>query len=238
MPDDANAMHEDASDDAPPRGCPQVKICGLTVVEEAVACAEAGADAIGCVFYPQSPRHLADDAARAICRALPARVCPVGVFVDETFSGVMRRVEHCGLRAVQVHGRETPQLVEELRSEGIIVIKGLFMKREPFIRDAGVYGATAYLVECGAGRLPGGNAEVWNWGEAVAAFPLDAPLALAGGLSPENVREAITSASPDAVDVSSGVEASPGRKDIDKARRFIEAVRCCSLPNAPKKVFA
>jgi phosphoribosylanthranilate isomerase len=217
---------------------PQVKICGLTRVEEAVACAELGADAIGCVFYPPSPRNLTDEEAERICKALPAHICTVGVFVNESLSYIMEKVEHCGLHAVQLHGMETAGMIDDLLREGLIVIKGLFMKRDPFISSAHLYKPSAFLVECGLGRLPGGNAAAWDWAEAAAAFPAAGePLILAGGLSPENIQDAILKAAPDAVDVSSGVESEPGRKDIDKVRRFMEAVRRCNCPKKPRSVF-
>ena len=93
---------------------PQVKICGLTLVEHALKCADLGADAIGFVFYPKSPRHLTDDRAGEICSAVRDRVKTVGVFVNETFSSIMNRVECCQLSAVQLHGQESPELVRRL----------------------------------------------------------------------------------------------------------------------------
>jgi phosphoribosylanthranilate isomerase len=217
---------------------PQVKICGLTRVEEAVACAELGADAIGCVFYPPSPRNLTDKEAQRICKALPAHICTVGVFVNESFSYIMEKVKRCGLHAVQLHGMETSEMIDDLLREGLIVIKGLFMKRDPFISSAHLYKPSAFLVECGLGKLPGGNAAAWDWAEAADAFSaVNEPLILAGGLSPENVQDAVLKTAPDAVDVSSGVESEPGRKDIDKVRRFMEAVRQCNSPKKPRSVF-
>ena len=105
---------------------PQVKICGLTTVEEALACAELGADAIGLVFYPPSPRFVDDSQAQAICRALPGSVWSVGVFVNQEAAAMLRRVEVCGLRALQLHGQDPPELVRELHQHGVLVIKTLF----------------------------------------------------------------------------------------------------------------
>ncbi len=110
---------------------PQVKICGLTREDEALACAELGADAIGGVFYPRSPRHLSEEQARSLFCSLPDTVCKVGVFVNEPFSTIMQRVDQCGLNAVQLHGRESPDLVDELRKTGIIVIKAIFVNGTP-----------------------------------------------------------------------------------------------------------
>jgi phosphoribosylanthranilate isomerase len=200
-----------------------VKICGLTREDEAVACAEAGASVIGCVFYPPSPRYVSEEIARSISRAVSAKVPCVGVFVNEGYSDIMRKVERCGLKAVQLHGKEPPLLVKELNGTGITVIKAVFENAEPSFASVDGYSAGAYLVECAGGPLPGGNAMSWNWG-AAAELAARRPVILAGGLNPENVGRAICAALPDAVDVSSGVESRPGRKDIDKVKRFLEAV--------------
>ena len=207
---------------------PQVKICGLTRIEHAVQCAALGPDAIGFVFYPKSPRHVTDDQARKISLALPERIKTVGVFVDQTFSNIMHRVEFCRLSTVQLHGRESPELVHRLCKNDLQVIKVLFVDGNPSLKDASDYPASAFLVECGRGVLPGGNALQWNWGQA-KSFGEKHPLIIAGGLTPENVVHAIHVSSPHAVDVSSGVESSPGQKDIDKIAVFLDAVFKCGL---------
>lgn len=216
------------------RGRPQVKVCGLTRVDEALQCAELGVDAIGCVFYPKSPRNVTDAQAREICSALPGSVRKVGLFVDEAFSDIMRKVETCRLSAVQLHGHESPELVDRLCREELLVIKGLFMERDPSVEAASDFRASAFLVECGKGVLPGGNAIGWDWGSA-RSFGEKYPLILAGGLTPENVSEAVAAASPDAVDVSSGVESSPGRKDAAKVAAFVRAARGRDPDDEPTK---
>ena len=203
---------------------PQVKICGLTLPEEAAACADLGADAIGLIFFPKSPRHLSVEGAGAVVAALPRSVPAVGVFVNATFDAIMDRVDRCGLRMVQLHGRENPELVDRLRSRGIGVVKALFVDGRPGFPDRRRYHADAFLAECARGPLPGGNAMVWDW-RAARALRGAAPLVLAGGLSPDNVRDAVHDALPAAVDVSSGVEIAPGRKDLVKVARLLEAVR-------------
>jgi len=215
---------------------PQIKICGLTVPEEALKCAALGANAIGLVFYPKSPRNLSENQAREITAVLPPHIKTVGVFVNETFSNIMRKVEYCGLNAVQLHGEESPELVSRLRGEHLIVIKGLYTDRSPFLAEASNYDASGFLIECGKGRLPGGNALTWNWGEA-KPFGETYPLVLAGGLSPDNVSEAIAASQPDAVDISSGVEAAPGRKDLHKVELFINAVSRCSTGRKTRRIF-
>lgn len=214
----------------------QVKICGLTRLDEALACVELGADAIGCVFYPPSPRHLSDDRARDLVLNLPPSVVSVGVFVNEPFSIIIRKVERCGLKAVQLHGRESRELVAELRKAGIFVIKTLFVNGTPSFDQVATLEASAYLAECAGGPLPGGNALAWNW-SAAAGIAEKNPVILAGGLNPENVSRAIQEALPDALDVSSGVESSPGRKDMEKVKRLLEAVASTTCSRKPRRIF-
>jgi phosphoribosylanthranilate isomerase len=200
----------------------KIKICGLTDPDQARACAELGADAIGFVFFPKSPRHLTRDLARAISRALPPETHRVGVFVDAPEATLIDLIDAVGLTAVQLHGRETPDLIRRIQQHGTQVIKGLFAARPPYLKDAHRYPADAILAECGAGKLPGGNAETWDWSTA-RAIAQTRPLILAGGLTPENVARAIAQARPWAVDVSSGVESAPGQKDLQKVAAFIQA---------------
>ena len=210
--------------DRPMVRTPQVKICGLTRPDEALSCARLGADAVGLVFYPKSPRHVSIAQGRAIVDALPAAVATVGVFVNADFAEIMARVGGCGLSMVQLHGTESPALVERLHAEGVGVIKALFMGGEPGLAAAGCYAADAFLVECSGGPLPGGNAMAWDWG-AAREFGQHRPLVLAGGLTPDNAADAIRAGRPAAIDVSSGVEVSPGRKDAKKVARLTAAVR-------------
>jgi phosphoribosylanthranilate isomerase len=231
-----SASDEGASCAAPFR--PQVKVCGLTRVEEAVACAQIGADAIGLVFYPPSPRLVTPQMAREIGAALPHGVWRVGVFVDEPLREILKIVEFCRLSCVQLHGAEPPEAVQSLEFSGIKVIKTLFVRKAPFLSEAVSYGASAYLVESGQGLVPGGAGLSWKWGEAGRSHG-GGPCILAGGLSPENVVEAICQFGPDAVDVSSGVESGPGRKDMDKVRAFIDAIEHAKFKSPPlsKRIF-
>jgi len=212
----------------------QVKVCGLTRVDEAVACGQAGAAAIGCVFYAKSPRCVTTATARDLRRALPPEIACVGVFVDEPFKRIMAIATHTGITAVQLHGSESPEVVGLLRREGLFVIKALFADRSPLLDEGPHYSPSAFLVECGRGPLPGGNAQDWDWSRA-RPFADHHPLILAGGLTPENAARAVRAALPDAVDVSSGVEAGPGRKDIRKVEQFIAAV---ATAGARRRIFA
>jgi len=206
---------------------PQEKICGLTKVDEAVKCAELGANAIGLIFYNKSPRFISDTRAHEICRALPDSVRKIGVFVDESFEVIIQKVHRCKLTGIQLHGLETPQLIDRLIRENLLVIKGLFTQKKPNISHVSLYKASAYLVECGKGKLPGGNAMTWDWSQALD-FGKKHPFILAGGLDPNNVVQAINQCFPDAVDVSSGVEISPGQKNIQKIKDFISAIHSVS----------
>jgi len=218
-----SAQRLEVSLDNRPVAYPHIKVCGLTRPDEAQACAEAGAHAIGLVFYPPSPRYVTDATARDITEALPDRVVPVGVFVDESYGDVMKRVVRCGLKAVQLHGNESPEMVDRLMREDVYVIKTLFHGKSPALAHAARFRPCAYLAECGGGKLPGGNARTWDW-RLAKTIGREYPVILAGGLSPDNVGEALAIARPDAVDVSSGVESSPGRKDIHKVQAFVGCI--------------
>ncbi|MCP4748861.1 MAG: phosphoribosylanthranilate isomerase [Desulfobacteraceae bacterium] len=204
---------------------PQIKVCGLTVARQARACAESGADAIGLIFFPPSPRHVSFDQAAAICAALPPHVISVGVFVNPAWDILETAVQHCGVKAIQLHGAETPQLVDKITKKlKIKVIKALFSAKQPDMTRAKHYNPWAFLVECGQGKLPGGNAQTWDWAQAKPLIETD-PVILAGGLASGNVYHAIDSCLPDAVDASSGLEAVPGQKDLHKVEQFIDAVK-------------
>ena len=161
----------------------------------------------------------------------------MGVFVNESYETIMPIAETAGLRAVQLHGRETPSLVERLGAAGLIVIKALFFNGQPDFGAVGRYpAARAYLVECVGGPLPGGNALSWNW-SAAQDLSQTHPIVLAGGLTPDNITAAINDAQPDAVDVSSGVELKPGIKDPAKIRALCRAVSRASLKRPPYEIF-
>ena len=202
---------------------PFIKVCGLTRPDNALACARAGADIIGLVFFEKSPRHVTMAQAAAIVDALPETTPAWGVFVNAEFDWIMERVKGCGLSGVQLHGNESPGLVSALADEGITVIKALFASKLPGLDRAGHFPAARYiLAECGQGALPGGNAKTWDH---ALARDLTAPVVLAGGLDPAGVGQAIAMARPAGVDVSSGVEASHGIKDIEKVNAFVKAVK-------------
>jgi phosphoribosylanthranilate isomerase len=196
----------------------RVKICGITRVEDALAAARAGADAVGLVFHAASPRYLTAEQARAIVQALPAFVAAVGLFVDAEPSAVRAILNQVPLDLLQFHGRETP---EQCRSYGRRYIKALAMRPDLEVaREAGAYpDAAAILLDADKAGAAGGTGETFDWARVPAG--LAQPLILAGGLTPANVAAAVARVRPYAVDVSGGVERSPGIKDADKIAAFI-----------------
>jgi phosphoribosylanthranilate isomerase len=201
----------------------QIKVCGLTDAKIAAACAELKIEAVGLVFYPKSPRYVSEAQAEEIAAAVNGRAAVVGVFVDEPADVILKIAKRCGLTGVQLHGREAPAEVTQLKKSGLTVLKALFQKREPSFKAISRYDPSAFLLECGRGRLPGGTARTWDWADA-QAIAANVPVILAGGLTPENVGQAVRLGRSHAVDVSSGVEASPGKKDLAKIEAFVSAV--------------
>lgn len=200
----------------------RIKICGLTNWDDAWLAVEAGAHALGFVFHPASPRCLSVAAAAAITRRLPPFVARVGVFVDTPADLIRAASRECRLDAVQLHGEESPEFCAAMP---VPVLKAFRL------RDAGTlavlprYQTAAWLLDSFVPGQPGGTGAVFNWALAVEAAKLGCPIILAGGLTPANVADAIRQVRPYAVDVSSGVEAVPGRKDPAKVRAFIQAAR-------------
>jgi len=201
----------------------KIKICGITNIEDALLAAELGADALGFIFYPQSPRKVAPETAREIIAQLPPFVASVGVFVDEAAAVLKELAARVGLDWVQLHGQESP---EYCRSLGRRVIKGFRIKDENSLRELEPYrdAVQAFLLDTYKKGQVGGTGEVFDWYLAREAKKFG-QIILAGGLTPENVGQAIAIALPAAVDAASGTEAEPGRKDPAKLRAFFKAIR-------------
>jgi phosphoribosylanthranilate isomerase len=200
----------------------RIKICGITNLKDALLAAALGADALGFIFYPKSPRALAPEAARAIIQQLPPFISTVGVFVDEEAATVRELAARVGLDWLQLHGKESP---EYCRSLGRRVIKGFRIKDQSSLGDLAIYrdAVQALLLDTYKKGQTGGTGESFDWQLAREARQFG-PIILAGGLKPDNVARAIKTAQPEAVDVASGVEAAPGEKDPEKLRAFFEAV--------------
>jgi phosphoribosylanthranilate isomerase len=202
----------------------RVKICGLTRIEDALAAADAGADAVGFVFVAGTPRTVAVDCAAAIARALPPFVARVGVFADAPAALMEETAERAGLDWLQLHGDETPETCAAIRRPWYKAHR-VGAGFDP----AGVrrWGGPAFLLDSGVAGLRGGSGRGFDWSVARAAGAFGRVI-LAGGLTPDNVAEAIAAARPWAVDVSSGVEESPGIKDRDRVVRFVAAARAAA----------
>jgi phosphoribosylanthranilate isomerase len=203
----------------------KVKICGLTNLADATVAAEAGADALGFIFYEASPRHVAVEAAAQIIRQLPPFLVKVGVFVDAPPERVLQAVAECGLNLLQFHGSESP---DYCRQFGLMTMKAFRVRDAASLQALADYPTDAWLLDTYAAGKVGGTGEAFNWDLAVQAQKWGRPLFLAGGLTPDNVAEAVRRVRPYAVDVSSGVEAEPGRKDHGKVRAFIQAAKSAS----------
>jgi len=204
----------------------KVKICGNTNAPDALAAVEAGADMLGFIFYEGSPRQVSLPAAAEIMRQLPPFVVKVGVFVDAPEDVVMRAIADCGLDLLQFHGNESPEYCVQF---GLMSMKAFRIRDERSLESLSNYSTQAWLLDAFNPDKPGGTGEKFDWDLAIQAKRLGRPIFLAGGLTPGNVGETVRKVQPYAVDVSSGVEASPGRKDHAKVREFIRAARNSQL---------
>ncbi len=199
----------------------RIKICGLTREADVQAAVEAGADAIGFVFYERSPRHVSVDQAAQLASRLPAFVTPVGLFVNAAMSAVQRAVQHIPQLLLQFHGDETP---EQCRSAGRPYLRAARMRAGFDLLDFATRFADAQAVLLDAHvDAYGGGGKVFDWSLIPPNVPR--PVVLSGGLHAGNVIEAILQVRPSAVDVSSGVESAKGLKDAGAIHRFCDAVR-------------
>lgn len=202
----------------------KVKICGITNLPDALAAVEAGADALGFNFYKRSPRYIAPTAARRIVERLPEGIECVGVFVNEDGpERVAELAREAGMGAVQLHGDETPEFCRAL--SGVRVIKALRVGEGFRLEDVASYETDALMLDAFSREARGGTGRTFDWEVARSARRLVKKLYLAGGLTPENVADAITAVAPFAVDACSGIESAPGVKDAARVRAFITAVR-------------
>ena len=200
----------------------KIKICGIKTVTDALAAMEAGADLIGFNFYPRSPRYI----DVGICRDIMAvmrkygHVTYVGVFVNASMEMTRATIETCGLSLAQLHGDETPEMLNELDGRAFKAFRGIPENINGFERSE----APVFLVDAAVKGVYGGSGVTADWNSA-AELAKKYPLLLAGGLTPENVAEAVGRVKPWGVDVASGVESAPGEKDAGKMKAFVRAVR-------------
>jgi phosphoribosylanthranilate isomerase len=200
-----------------------VKVCGITNPGDARVAVDAGADAIGLVFA-ESPRRVSVEEARKISTALPHNVLKVGVFVDTEPEQVLRIARAVGLDLVQLHGDETPETVTAVRDGGVKVMKTLRMRDAASLEAFDGYEADLFLLDAYSEKARGGTGERFDWGVAKSIRGRD-NIVVAGGLGPENVREAVELFEPYGVDASSSLEEEPGKKNDERVRRFVLAAK-------------
>ena len=201
----------------------RVKICGITRPEDALAACEAGADALGFIFYPKSPRYIPPEDARRIAQKLPPFVSRVGVFVNAPAEEVRRAAQKVGLSAVQLHGDEAPEYCAEIQTPVVKAFRVLDSADFPYAAYQNA-GAAAFLLDAYDPTRRGGTGKTFRW-ELAREAARRRPVILAGGLRPGNAAEAARAVQPYALDVSSGVESSPGVKDHGKVRAFLRIVK-------------
>jgi len=199
----------------------KVKICGITNLDDALQAVDAGADALGFVFYDLSPRCISFESAERIIKRLPPYVVTSGVFVNNPASFIDTAVERCGINVVQLHGDETPAFCKGIRHT---IVKAFRIRNIASIETLKKYCVAGYLLDAYVPGTYGGTGLTFNWETARLAKQFG-PIILAGGLKPENVRKAVETVEPYAIDVSSGVEAAPGKKDHAKVRELIRLAK-------------
>jgi phosphoribosylanthranilate isomerase len=200
----------------------KVKICGITSLEDGEAAVHTGADAVGFIFYPGSSRCVTPDQVREISRKLNAGICRVGVFVDHEAEEVRRIVGFCGLDLIQFHGKESPDYCRGFSPS--VIIKAVSFKQEEDLALLKEYSVRAILVDAHDPRLRGGTGKTCDWNLARKAGERY-PLILSGGLNAGNILSAIKTVCPLAVDIGSGVEARPGKKDPGKMKELMNAIK-------------
>ncbi len=206
----------------------RIKMCGTTRFEDALAAVNLGIDALGFIFVAASPRFLTPAAATRIIEIVPSFVSRVGVFVDSTFEEITATVRHCGLTQVQLHGQESPEFCLRLKTwnRSLSICKAFRIKeKSPVTLDLHQYsqGIDSILFDTYVKGTAGGTGDAFDW-RLIEMLKLDRPLILAGGLSPENIRQALAVVAPFAVDVNSGVEDEPGVKNHQKLKELVMLV--------------
>ncbi|MRR33758.1 phosphoribosylanthranilate isomerase [bacterium] len=199
----------------------KVKICGITNQDDAFQAVDAGADALGFVFYDLSPRCISFETAERIIKKLPPYIVTSGVFVNNPASFISSAVEHCGINVVQLHGDEAPEFCNGIRHT---VVKAFRVRDVASIESIRNYSVAGYLLDAYVPGSYGGTGLTFNW-ETARMAKRYGPIILAGGLKPDNVQLAVETVEPYAVDVSSGVEASAGKKDHAKVSEFIRRAK-------------
>jgi len=199
----------------------KIKICGIKTVTDALAAMEAGADLIGFNFYLKSPRYIGVGRCRNIMSVMRryGHITYVGVFVNASFGEIWATMDTCGLNLAQLHGDESPNLLDQLGGRAFKAFRGIPKSVDGFAGS----NAPAYLLDASVKGLYGGSGVTADWTSA-AELAKKHPILLAGGLTPGNVAEAVRQVQPWGVDVASGVESEPGKKDVVKMKAFVKAI--------------
>ena len=195
----------------------KVKVCGMTNLKDAMVAVEEGADAVGFIFYKKSPRSVTMKTVREIVLELPPFVDTVGVFVDETAEQINKIADYCNLDIIQLHGNESPTFCKKIRRK---VIKAFRIKDMQSVKKISNFQVSGFLLDTFSDNLHGGTGKVFDWNLALPAKKFG-PVIMAGGLTPNNVQQAVRQIRPYGVDVCSGVESEPGIKDHKKVRAFL-----------------
>jgi len=199
----------------------KIKVCGMTQLKDVLTAVDCGADAVGFIFYQKSPRHVNESTVKKIVTHLPPFVSRVGVFVNETAERINRLAKVCGLDAVQLHGDESPAFCRKIK---VPVIKAFRVENAESLASLSKYRVNGFLLDAFDEKQWGGTGQTFDWKWARGAKKYG-PVILAGGLTPVNVADAVRRVQPYGLDVCSGVEKSPGKKDPRKIRAFFKAVR-------------
>lgn len=203
----------------------RIKICGITHLKDALTAVDAGADALGFIFVPDTPRFVNSDQVAAIVAELPPFITTVGIFASKDAAKIKTIADQCRLDAVQLHADVTPEFYRNLDKR---VIKAVRVKDESSLSILSDYDVDAFLLDTYVEGKMGGTGEVFDWNLALRAKHYG-PIIVAGGLNPDNVAQAVRRVKPYGVDVGSGVESEPGRKDPDKIRKFVNAVKSVEI---------
>ena len=205
----------------------RIKICGITNLDDGLEAIAAGVDALGFVFVPNTPRYITPSQAKLVIKQLPPFITNVGLFVDSEIDEIENIVNHCKLDAVQLHGNESPEMCSQISLQ-TKVIKSFHVKKELQVlrNEIENYRVDAYLLDTFIKGKAGGTGQTFDWRIAEG---LSQRIILAGGLTPDNIGTAIAQLQPYGVDVSSGVEKSPGKKDTNKIYSFVRQVRKANL---------
>jgi len=201
----------------------RIKICGITNKQDAIEASGLGADMLGFILYRDSKRYIEPKKIRDVLNEVPDTIAKVGVFVDENAKKVIEIAQDCSLDMLQFHGKESPEYCAQFK-DSYKIIKAFRIQDKKSLESINGYDVDYYLLDTHIDGLKGGTGKTFDW-KLIEGYELLKPVILSGGLTPENVGSAIQNVAPYGVDVSSGVEASPGKKDLKLMKEFVDNVR-------------